>query len=1120
MTVNCPKCGRPSRTGASFCAVCGASLSITTRRLQPGQVMRSGDYRIVRPLSKGGMGVIYLAENLQAFGRLCVIKEMLDYFDPSDPRQVANARKRFEDEARTLAQLRHPGIPDIQAYFSEGGHNYIVMEYIEGMSLDEATSRLDASGRKVTGQRLPPEEIVRYGVQLCEILEYLAGRIPPVVHHDTKPANIIIEKNTGNARLVDFGTARARLTTQPGGKVGLQKSSIYGTEGYAPPEQYRGQSDPRSDVYALAATLYHLLTDDHPGDHPFRFPQLGRLPLNLGPVLAKAIESDVTRRATAAELRQGLIASLQTKTPARKASVRLPKLGPHEYYALVADQGIPDALRPTVIQYLESKLGLTAVDAEILTWQVPASIARGLEASQAASLENDLCALGVPLQRVLTSQVLGWRTGVPNLEKRLATEGEMKVSLVNIPGDRVCHCYRCENEWKTKARKLPAKCPRCASPSWSLHRLLQCSICGAQFTVGDLSKPAQTFFPECPACGIQAWHPSQQPRLRGPVLRANVGKVLIGHTTTAEITLSTSGGSPNLRGRVTPTVSWLKIGQSVLSGNRIQVLVDTTGMATKQTHVGSLDVVCNAGQGRIEVAVYVDEPPRLKVDTSSLDFGVLNAREARTLNLVLTNAGGQVLQGRVSGAPNWLRLSASNFNGDRTELRVTVRGRDLPVAGRNTATLTVDSNGGKVNVDVVATALPTTLAVEPTTLDFGYQPRDRRIRRSLILSNLGVGTLQGQFVTSAPWLIVEPSEFSGNLVRVSVTANTEKLTPTEAFDAKLTTTSNGGLAVIPVKIEVSPYHWLEHTLRLNRRLQAALLGFSLVLALVVWFGLSRPAPVSQIAWAPAGPGLLLTSGSSIYRLETSAGKRNLQLILNGLQATSVTMSADGRWAAWTDRRGNLEIWEVNQPSVRHLAFEVPIAGIRFDAAEARLAWLAGDGSFGWLDPITYEFERTGVHDGRVEHLTFSSEGGRLAVGGGAQIAVYSIADGSRLFEVPTSGRVTALALAPTGRELAWGTPRGQVFRWNPDMDEMPELQSSPTATVVAIAYDPTGRRLAWARSDRWVMVWDLDEHRLLDRGAPDGRVLSLTFSPDGERLAIGTSQGLEIRQMRQSVTRR
>ncbi|MCX8066419.1 MAG: protein kinase [Anaerolineae bacterium] len=307
--MECPYCHHQNRDTARFCAGCGNPLTPVAVQmyvaLQPGQVLH-GQYRVVRAIGKGGMGAVYLVEDLGAFGRYRVVKEMLQYYDLTRPEEVQAAHRRFEAEGRTLAQLRHPGIPDIIAYFSEGGRNYIVMEYVEGPNLAEGLTRVDAQGNLVRGRPYPVEEVLRWGIQLCDVLIYLSEQNPPVVHHDIKPANIIIDRATGDARLVDFGTAKARLVVQPGGRVGVRQSSIYGTEGYAAPEMYQGESSPRSDIYSLGATLYHLLTDDDPRDHPFAFPKLDTLHPSLRAVLRGTLQEDPQARPDARGLKEAL----------------------------------------------------------------------------------------------------------------------------------------------------------------------------------------------------------------------------------------------------------------------------------------------------------------------------------------------------------------------------------------------------------------------------------------------------------------------------------------------------------------------------------------------------------------------------------------------------------------------------------------------------------------------------------------------------------------------------------------------------------------------------------------------------------------------------------------------
>ena len=342
----CPACGRPARVGAKVCGACGTSLLFSYKPLKPGQALAQGRYTVQRALSKGGMSAIYLAHDHDAFDRPVVIKAMLDYFNPHDIQEVQAAKARFLYEARTLATLRHPAIPHIFTYFADGPHNYIVMEYVEGRDLEQGlTHEDDTTGRLIPGQPYHAKDVLRWGVALCRVLDYLATRQPhPVVHHDIKPANALLDGSSDDIRLVDFGTARARLLMQPGAGVGLQKSSIFGTQGYAPPEQYGGQSEPRSDVYALAATLYHLLTDDDPRSHPFDFPHLKELG-TLGRILGGALHTDVRQRPAALALRQQLETLLvPTSTRAIQAPDGTNVTSEHELAAWCEQQWVQAAV--------------------------------------------------------------------------------------------------------------------------------------------------------------------------------------------------------------------------------------------------------------------------------------------------------------------------------------------------------------------------------------------------------------------------------------------------------------------------------------------------------------------------------------------------------------------------------------------------------------------------------------------------------------------------------------------------------------------------------------------------------------------------------------------------------
>lgn len=304
--MQCPRCSHPINAQSRFCAHCGAGLLQTST----GKILR-GKYTIHHSLAKGGMGAIYLAsETIAGQQRLLAVKEMLAYYDTSDPQAEERARKRFEAEAATLAALSIAGVPQIFDYFTEGGSYYIVMQFIEGENLESKLTHEDDSGNQISGQAYPEDQVRQWGVKICRILEVLAAK--NIIHMDIKPANLILDKS-GDIWLVDFGTVKAQIPVSPGGQFSGHKPSIYGTAGYAPPEQGKGQAEPRSDVYALAATLYHLMTDDDPGDTPFQFPELNKLTPEVGKALKKALNADVNQRLSAAAFR----AMLETRSSSR-----------------------------------------------------------------------------------------------------------------------------------------------------------------------------------------------------------------------------------------------------------------------------------------------------------------------------------------------------------------------------------------------------------------------------------------------------------------------------------------------------------------------------------------------------------------------------------------------------------------------------------------------------------------------------------------------------------------------------------------------------------------------------------------------------------------------------------
>ena len=294
--MECPYCNAENRDGVRFCNNCGKPLdpaaarggaTVTSRSLTPGSRLQGGRYVIKKILGEGGMGAALLATDLRLDGKSVVIKELIS--DNTDPAKLQEDVRNFKREVATLAHLDHPLIPNVTDHFQEGPRYFMVQEYVEGENLEERMDRVN--------QPMKEREALGYASQVLDILDYLSQETPPIVHRDIKPANIIIGTKDKRAHLVDFGIARADETRNAQRK----QTSALGTPGYAPPEQYQGNADPRSDLYALAATLHHVLTNRDPRNHPpFTYPPVRTLNPQLSPeiekVLTRALINDINQR--------------------------------------------------------------------------------------------------------------------------------------------------------------------------------------------------------------------------------------------------------------------------------------------------------------------------------------------------------------------------------------------------------------------------------------------------------------------------------------------------------------------------------------------------------------------------------------------------------------------------------------------------------------------------------------------------------------------------------------------------------------------------------------------------------------------------------------------------------
>ncbi len=269
---------------------------------EPGQQL-AGRYQVESILGQGGMGAVYLAQQ-PALGKKVAIKEMeLRGFNK---RELAAAVKQFQSEATFLANLEHPNLVPVTDFFVEDDKHYLVMAYIDGQTLQQ---KLRANGAPFSWT-----QVLAWARPLCGVLSYLHGQNPPILFRDLKPSNVMIEED-GRLRLIDFGIARI-------GQEGERTSTFLqgtGTSGFSPLEQYGGgqSTDQRSDIYALAATLYQLLTGTVPPDAVSRASQgvelvgpsqkVPELPRALDAVLLKAMAQKKTdRHATVADFAAAL----------------------------------------------------------------------------------------------------------------------------------------------------------------------------------------------------------------------------------------------------------------------------------------------------------------------------------------------------------------------------------------------------------------------------------------------------------------------------------------------------------------------------------------------------------------------------------------------------------------------------------------------------------------------------------------------------------------------------------------------------------------------------------------------------------------------------------------------
>lgn len=303
------------------------STNNQTGRLSPHSLLQQR-YMILGQVGRGGMGAVYVAMDTRLGHRRVAIKEMSQANLNSTELTAATAR--FQQEADMLGKLSHPNLPRIYDSFSEQERSYLVMDFIEGQNLHQILKSLN-------GQPLSLAQSLLYARQLCDVLAYLHQQNPPIIFRDVKPTNVMVTQS-GQVYLIDFGIARVF-------KEGQQQDTIFlGSPGYAPPEQHGiSQTNPRSDIYGLGATLHYCLTgrDPYYSDDRFSFLPVRQfnpqVPAELDQLVQRMVDQDERARpASALEVQQALLGLTQRASEfTTSLSPAAPASAPTKYIAPV-----------------------------------------------------------------------------------------------------------------------------------------------------------------------------------------------------------------------------------------------------------------------------------------------------------------------------------------------------------------------------------------------------------------------------------------------------------------------------------------------------------------------------------------------------------------------------------------------------------------------------------------------------------------------------------------------------------------------------------------------------------------------------------------------------------------
>jgi len=803
----CPYCQQQNRNTAKICIQCGKPLG-SGSAVGLGPILQ-GRYRLLRKLGQGGMGAVYLAEDTQLFGRQWVVKEMLPPTDPADQREVG---KNFQREAEVLAELRHPRIPAITHYFSEGGRYYLVMEWVDGEDLEKRLER--------HGGPLPEREVVNYAAQVCDILEYLASQSPPIVHRDIKPANIIVD-SYGAVYLVDFGIARAKPIL--GASVG-RDTSLWGTQGYAPPEQFTGQTEPRSDVYALGATMYHLLTGRDPRDPTHqRFEPINALvpsiSTGVAQIVAQMLDPVVDHRPTASELRKRFETVLQIKPllfPGGQAAYSVQEL------VELCDRHWNSAIQYLRDQHIEKWLkDIGRPDLAIQAKTIRVQVNRRKRTVDPSQEMERLLRLLDPTRSPLQLDV------TPTVFNLAIAPGDDVVVNVTVKSNRRYASGTIETQ-PSACTPIPSTF-ECEAPAFSVSQSVRFKPLG----VASGSNRVLLLFKT----------------------RQTTSSVIVNYTIVAPLRFR-SGVLVNKPFELERIAlqNWEDTVYHLKNGD-ISRWLQSWQRADLAT---SADQLRPRGAAGLAELLYRINPnfasPQISVSPSRLDYGSVNKGARLEHTLTIANTAEGILWGHLSASDSFVEMDTSELiclPHQSNKIRVRVDTSHLAGTANGQgyqAALTFTSNAGTVNIPLTWSVIhPPVLKVNPTHVRVRVQSNSA-LQASIQVENPGGDILVGEAIPSEPWLTpVNVTTFSlsqGNRAHISFSIDANKIDLKNPQKGIIHLRSNGGESSIPVEVVNAP--------RFPWRLFLALLTIAPLLACILGAAFTHAGSIAVAFFAVIG----------------------------------------------------------------------------------------------------------------------------------------------------------------------------------------------------------------------------------------------------------------------------